>query len=112
MKRIAYVLQHFPGVTDTFIRREIRALQRLGTNVEIISVWKAKELRADRGNTSRWSSETTSEILSDWSKETHFVLPASFIWILLVLLKCVLISPVKFFSTLRLGYSTARPGLG
>ena len=40
MKRIVYLLHRFPGITDTFIQREIRSLRKAGTNLEIISVWK------------------------------------------------------------------------
>ena len=71
MKRIAYLLHNFPGITDTFIKREIRSLQSFGTNVCVISVWKPDE------------TQTTLEILSEWSDDTEFLLPQSSIKILL-----------------------------
>jgi colanic acid/amylovoran biosynthesis glycosyltransferase len=111
MTNIAYLLQYFPGATDTFIRREIRSLQKLGTKIEIISVWKPKELRTGLDVVSRWSTETTSDVLSDWLKETHFVLPASVVSILTAVLISVLRSPVRFFAALHLAFSTARPGV-
>ena len=43
MKRVTYLLHNFPGITDTFIKREIRSLQKAGTAVNVISVWKPKE---------------------------------------------------------------------
>ena len=61
--KIAYLLHRFPATTDTFIKREIRSLQKAGTEVQVISVWKPLP------------HETTPEILSDWSKDTHFILP-------------------------------------
>jgi colanic acid/amylovoran biosynthesis glycosyltransferase len=108
MKNIAYLLQHFPGITDTFVKREIRSLQKSGINVDIISIWKP---RTEFDDASRWSVETTPDILSQWLKETHFLLPASFVSILLALLTCVLRSPPRFFRTLYLAYATARPGV-
>src|SRR5262245_18657077 len=73
-KRIAYLLHRFPAITDTFIKREIRSLQKAGTHVEVISVWKPRE------------RETTPSIMSEWKAETHFVLPrpiVSIVWIVL-----------------------------
>ena len=43
MNRVAYLLHLFPRITDTFIKREIRSLQNLGTYVKVISIWKPKE---------------------------------------------------------------------
>lgn len=61
--KIAYLLHRFPATTDTFIKREIRSLQKAGTEVQVISVWKPLP------------HETTPDILSEWSKDTHFILP-------------------------------------
>ena len=110
MERIAYLLQYFPGSTDTFIKREIRSLQKLGTTVDIISVWKPKGFRQISRVTSQWSTETTSEIFSHWAKETHFVLPTSIISIIGTLSVSFLRSPLRFLNALGLAYSTARPG--
>jgi colanic acid/amylovoran biosynthesis glycosyltransferase len=99
MKRIAYLLHRFPGITDTFIRREIRSLQAAGTDVRVISVWKPDE-RA-----------TTPEILSQWTADTHFALPSSALAILRSVLVAVWVSPGKFFATLQLALSTSRPGI-
>jgi colanic acid/amylovoran biosynthesis glycosyltransferase len=98
MKRIAYLLHRFPGTTDTFIKREIRCLQKLGTNVQVISIWKPKE------------TESTLEILSEWAHDTQFALPRSVISIACITLMSVLRSPIRFFATARLALSTSRPG--
>jgi colanic acid/amylovoran biosynthesis glycosyltransferase len=111
MKNIAYVLHHFPGITDTFIKREIRSLQKQGIKVDVISVWKPNELRNRLDTVSQWATETTSEILSDWSKETQFVLPAPIFTIFLAILRSVVRSPFRFFVTLHLAFLTARPGV-
>jgi glycosyltransferase involved in cell wall biosynthesis len=42
--RIAYVLGQFPSVSETFILREIRALQTLGFNITILSMQPGAEL--------------------------------------------------------------------
>ena len=46
MKRIAYLLHRFPGTTDTFIKREIRCLQKLGTDVQVISYGNRRRPKA------------------------------------------------------------------
>jgi hypothetical protein len=98
MNRVAYVLHRFPGITDTFIKREIRSLQKLGTEVQIISVWKPRDL------------ETTPEILSEWSMDTQFVLPRSIFSILKTLIFWTFRSPGRLLRTAYLAFSTARPG--
>jgi colanic acid/amylovoran biosynthesis glycosyltransferase len=99
MQRIAYLLHRFPEITDTFIKREIRSLQRAGTNVEVIAVWKPS------------ASETTPEIMKQWAADTHFVLPRSWLSIIGILLATVARSPIRSCRSFRLSLSTARPGL-
>ena len=60
MKEIAYLLHRFPRITDTFIMREIRALHKMGTDIEIISVWRPNE------------RETNSEVINEWFHQTLF----------------------------------------
>jgi glycosyltransferase involved in cell wall biosynthesis len=98
MKKIAYLLHNFPGITDTFIKREIRSLQRLGTNVTVISVWKPNH------------SQATPEILSEWSKDTIFLMPRSTFSIVQILLWSIARHPIRFLGALYLTFSTARPG--
>ena len=99
MGRIAYLLHRFPGTTDTFIKREIRCLQKLGTDVQVISIWKPKE------------TESTLEILSEWADDTQFALPRSVISIACITLMSVMRSPIRFLATARLAFSTSRPGV-
>jgi colanic acid/amylovoran biosynthesis glycosyltransferase len=97
--KIAYLLHRFPGLTDTFIKREIRCLQEIGTEVEVISVWKPN------------SSESTPEMLGDWSKDVSFLLPRSFFSILRAILTVVLSSPRQVLATIWLAAATSRPGV-
>ena len=99
MKKIAYLLHRFPEITDTFIKREIRSLQRSGTDVQVIAVWKPG------------LSETTPEIMQQWAPETHFILPRSLPSMVGILLTSLARSPILIARTLRLALSTSRPGL-
>ena len=99
MKRIAFLLHRFPAITDTFIKREIRSLQQIGTHVEVISVWTPDE------------RETTPATMSEWKADTHFVLPRSIISILRIVLTSAARFPRRFFSTLKLALLTSRPGI-
>jgi len=98
MTKIGYLLHRFPRITDTFIKREIRSLQRAGTTVCVISVWKPDAL------------ETTLDLLNDWSTDTHFLLPTSRLSIARNLFSSLVRFPIRFFDTLRLAISMSRPG--
>ena len=98
MKRIAYLLHRFPAITDTFIKREIRSLQKAGTEVQVISVWTPDK------------TETTAEILAEWAADTKFILPRSSFSTLRILFAWMNHSPRRVFTTLRLALSTSRPG--
>src|SRR5260370_3763505 len=99
MKKIGYLLHRFPEITDTFIKREIRSLQKSGTNVQVIGVWKPG------------ISETTPEIMEQWADETHFILPRSLPSIIGVLFITLVRSPIRVARTFCLALSTSRPGL-
>jgi glycosyltransferase involved in cell wall biosynthesis len=99
MKRVTYLLHNFPGITDTFIKREIRSLQKTGTVVNVISVWKPKE------------AQTTLAIMSEWAPEIAFVLPRPIRLILSGLLGSFVRNPARFIKTFALAYSMSRPGL-
>src|SRR5690242_18254410 len=99
MRKIAYLLHRFPEITDTFIRREIRALQNLGTDVRVISVWVPRE------------NESTPALRTEWAGETVFLLPRSILIVAGALAKSFVLSPRKFLHTAGLAFATARPGL-
>jgi glycosyltransferase involved in cell wall biosynthesis len=99
MKRITYLLHHFPALTDTFIRREIRSLQKTGTTVDVISVWEPD------------NAQTTSEIRAEWAGVTDFLLPRSILSIVVITLISFIRRPGRFLATLRLAWTTSRPGM-
>jgi colanic acid/amylovoran biosynthesis glycosyltransferase len=99
MKRIAYLLHRFPRTTDTFIRREIRSLQEMGTDVQVISIWKPKQ------------HESTQDILGEWIQDTQFALPRSVFSIVWILATFAIRSPMRFLATARLAFLTSRPGV-
>lgn len=99
MKKIAYLLHRFPEITDTFIKREIRSLQKFGTNVQVIAVWRPGE------------HETTPEIMRQWTDQTSFVLPCSPLSIVRTFFTSLVCHPIRMASTFRLAVATSRPGL-
>jgi colanic acid/amylovoran biosynthesis glycosyltransferase len=99
MKRIAYVLHRFPRVTDTFIAREIRSLQKRGTNIQVISIWEPRK------------NESTPDISEQWSKDTHFILPRSGVSIACALFMSAIHAPRRFLRVLYFALSTSRPGI-
>lgn len=99
MKKIAYLLHRFPRITDTFIRREIRSLQKSGTQISVISVWTPNK------------SDTTADILEDWRAQTDFLLPMSWVPIVRIVSTSFVRTPLRFFRTFHLALSMARPGL-
>jgi glycosyltransferase involved in cell wall biosynthesis len=44
--RIAYLCSEYPGVSHTFVLREVNALRRLGVTIETFSIRRAKQLLA------------------------------------------------------------------
>ena len=41
--RIAYITGRYPAISHTFITREVRALRRLGLEVDTFTVWATDE---------------------------------------------------------------------
>ena len=84
MKRIAYLLNRFPRVTDTFITRELKSLQQMGTKVKIISVWNPQP------------TDIKSEFLDDRPGQVEYLLPQPVFSILRKLLAATILSPKRF----------------
>jgi colanic acid/amylovoran biosynthesis glycosyltransferase len=99
MKPIAYLLHRFPRITDTFIMREVRALQKGGIDIQIISIWEPT-LR-----------ETDAKVMNEWTRQTHFLLPQSILSAVQTLCVIMIRSPIRFMSAVHLAFATARPGL-
>ena len=78
--------------------REIHALQKLGMDINVISVWKPA------------SRETNAGIMEEWNGQTCFLLPQSIFSIGRALFLCVARSPKRFVTTAWLAFKIARPG--
>jgi colanic acid/amylovoran biosynthesis glycosyltransferase len=98
MKTIAYLLHRFPRITDTFIMREVRALQKRGTDIQIISIWNPTP------------RETDAKVMDEWANKTTFLLPQSIFSITRVLCWSIIRSPIRFISAVHLAFATAQPG--
>ena len=63
--KLAYLVNQYPKISHTFIRREIAAVERLGIEVERISIRKTKEVLDDRADQAE--RELTHSVLgSPW----------------------------------------------
>jgi colanic acid/amylovoran biosynthesis glycosyltransferase len=88
--KIAYLVNQYPAISHSFIRREIAAIEKLGINVERFSIRSASELvdQADR-----------LEL-----KKTRFILKAGIGVLLFSLLLTIITRPIRFWNTLRLTF--------
>ncbi|MGL5834657.1 MAG: glycosyltransferase [Waterburya sp.] len=88
--KIAYLVNQYPAISHSFIRREIAALEELGINIE------------------RFSIRSTSELVDPADqlelKKTRFILQAGVISLLSNLLLAAVTRPIRFWSTLRLTF--------
>ena len=98
-KHIAYLVNQYPQVSHTFIRREILALEDLGIRVERIAV---------RG----WDDQTLvdSEDLAEREK-TRYVLKGGLAPLFVEALKCAVRQPGRFLSALGAAISMSRGGI-
>lgn len=98
--KITYFINQYPKVSHTFIRREILALERLGFEIQRISL---------RG----WSDSLVDvEDIAEQTK-TNYVLKAGLVGLCLAAVKVCLLQPVRFFKALwlstKLGMHADRP---
>jgi colanic acid/amylovoran biosynthesis glycosyltransferase len=99
-QRVAYLLNQYPKVSHSFIRREIRALERLGVDVQRIAV---------RG----WSETVVDEEDERERARTQYVLKSRTVVLLAATLRRLVISPRGFFAAFqlatRMGWRADRP---
>jgi glycosyltransferase involved in cell wall biosynthesis len=96
--RVAYLTGRYPGITHTFILREVRALRRLGIDVHCFSIWRTAQ----------------QELLSpadieEW-QATDALLPLSATRVLRSHLRAVWYSPRAYFATLARAVALSWPG--
>ncbi len=93
--RVAYLVNQYPKVSHTFIRREILALEQLGVVVERISIRKCGEELVDAQD--RLENE-----------RTHVVLSGGAMGLVIPLLWCLVTRPLIFLRAARLTAQLAR----
>jgi colanic acid/amylovoran biosynthesis glycosyltransferase len=98
--KVCYVINQYPKVSHSFIRREILALERLGVEVFRVAMRGGSDKVVDAGD------------IAERSK-TRYVLAQGALVIGLSVLRVALGSPVRFLravgSTFRLGRGSGRP---
>ena len=93
--RIAYLINQYPKVSHSFIRREILALERQGFDVTRISV---------RG----WDNDLVDEADLAERGKTRYVLQSGWIAIAGAVLSCLVSRPAHFARALRLAVRMGR----
>jgi glycosyltransferase involved in cell wall biosynthesis len=98
--RIAYLINQYPSISHSFIRREIHALEQLGFEILRISL---------RG----WDLELVDEQDRIERKHTRYVLRAHPLTLLFAVARMLLAQPVRLLQALRIAWhmshTSARP---
>jgi colanic acid/amylovoran biosynthesis glycosyltransferase len=93
--RVAYLVNQYPKVSHTFIRREILALEKLGVAVERISLRESGEVLVDPDDQLE-------------AERTHVVLSCSARGLIVPLLWCLATRPLALFRAARVTAQFAR----
>src|SRR5665213_3050221 len=93
--RVAYLVNQYPSVSHTFIRREIHALERQGVEVHRISL---------RG----WDLKLVDESDCSERERTRYVLRCGVLALAVALFGTALRAPGKFCSALQLAWRMSR----
>jgi colanic acid/amylovoran biosynthesis glycosyltransferase len=97
--RIAYFTSSYPRATDTFIRREVAGLRKLGIDVRTFAVRRSSA-----------EHDVDQDILEE-KRRTRYLLPAGPLLLLLRNLSALARAPGRYFSAVALAAGTAAPGL-
>lgn len=93
--RIAYLINQYPAISHSFIRREILALEKLGFEITRIAI---------RG----WDRELADEKDLVERKCTRYVLRASAATLLFAVLCTLVKRPIRWFRALRMAHRMSR----
>jgi colanic acid/amylovoran biosynthesis glycosyltransferase len=93
--KIAYLINDYPKVSHSFIRREIQALERLGIEVQRLAL---------RG----WAGALPDEDDARERTRTRYVLRDGLLPLVAATLRALLLVPWRFFAALRLTLRMAR----
>src|SRR5947209_2521671 len=96
--RIACVTGRYPGITHTFITREIRALRRLGVDVRSFSIWRTPE------------RDLLSELDREEWRSTDSLLPPEPARLLRAHVRALLRAPRAYAWTLTRALQLSSPG--
>ncbi|MFO1091076.1 MAG: glycosyltransferase [Hyphomicrobiales bacterium] len=88
---VGYVVNQYPKISHSFIRREIRALERRGVRVERYAVRRTGETLVDPADIEE-------------QRLTRIVLAQKPIALLMALLSCLAQSPARVFAALKLAF--------
>lgn len=94
-KSIAYIINQYPQVSHSFIRREILALEQLGFDVLRIAL---------RG----WDAELVDPVDQSERKSTRYVLQGGLVGLFVAGVQALVRSPLRFWTTLRLAFKMSR----
>jgi glycosyltransferase involved in cell wall biosynthesis len=92
---VAYLVNQYPAVSHTFIKREIHALERRGVTVQRIAL---------RG----WDAELVDETDRQERERTSYVLREGIAQFALAVLSMAIRSPARLWSAIRLAIKLAR----
>lgn len=92
---VAYLVNQYPAVSHTFIKREIQALERAGISVQRIAL---------RG----WTDELVDESDRQERERTRYVLQVGAFRLGLALSKKAFAEPARLWSALRLAWQMAK----
>jgi colanic acid/amylovoran biosynthesis glycosyltransferase len=95
--RLAYLTGRYPAITHTFILREIRALHRVGIDVERFSVWRTAE-----------RDLLSSADVKEW-QQTDALLPPRPARFLRAHFRAALRAPQGYIATLRRALALSMP---
>lgn len=95
--RIAYVVNQYPKVSHSFIRREILALERQGVQIQRIAL-------------QGWNDVLVDEQDKEERDRTRYVLKDGYGALLLAVLRVASSAPWRFFAALALAVRMARRG--
>ncbi len=95
---VAYVVPHYPTVSQRFILQEVLQLRQLGVEVATFSVRRTP------------AEEHLTEAEREEFRTTYAILPPSVAGLLLAHLEAILRHPRRYLNTLRLALRLRRPG--
>jgi len=95
MSQVSYLVNQYPAVSHSFIRREILALERKGWTVQRIAL---------RG----WDLPLVDPVDLQERERTRYVLKAGVVALLGATVRCALRSPRQFAAALRLTWAMAK----